>query len=179
MITLTCKYCGKEFQSERRKTLYCSLNCRDMKMKSKKAIGTFDGFNTYLSARGYEMIVLGRSNEMPLHVYICEKLTGVKLRGTKHVVHHIDGNKLNNAPENLIVLQNTREHMELHTRERLTAKGIDWRTQKYCPRCDKVKGKTDFPSAPKMRDGLHGYCKSCMVKHVKKYQMRKSGRLTR
>lgn len=47
------------------------------------------------------------------HRVVAEKRLGRYLR-TDEVVHHIDGNKTNNAPENLIVLSNE-QHATLHS----------------------------------------------------------------
>ena len=52
------------------------------------------------------------------HRAVAEQLLGRPLKSSE-VVHHIDGDKRNNAPENLVVLPSQSEHMKLH----LNAKG--------------------------------------------------------
>lgn len=47
------------------------------------------------------------------HILIAEKQLGRSLSGNE-VVHHIDGNKLNNSPDNLTVLASQAEHIRLH-----------------------------------------------------------------
>lgn len=48
-----------------------------------------------------------------LHRTIAEQKIGRPLRQGE-IVHHIDGNKRNNSPENLEVLENQREHFLIH-----------------------------------------------------------------
>jgi len=46
------------------------------------------------------------------HRIVAEKIIGRKLRSDE-VVHHIDGNKHNNKPENLMIMSQS-EHIKLH-----------------------------------------------------------------
>lgn len=48
-----------------------------------------------------------------LHRTIAEQKIGRPLRPGE-IVHHIDGDKRNNSPENLEVLKNQREHFLIH-----------------------------------------------------------------
>jgi hypothetical protein len=47
------------------------------------------------------------------HRVVAERMLGRKLL-PREVVHHIDGNKRNNEPENLIIFKNQAEHLEWH-----------------------------------------------------------------
>ena len=38
------------------------------------------------------------------------------------VVHHHDGNKFNNSPENIVVLKSQAEHVRLHVKQMLTVR---------------------------------------------------------
>lgn len=51
------------------------------------------------------------------HRLIAEQMLGRSLRKGE-VVHHVDGNKKNNDPANLLVLSSQREHAALHFRTR-------------------------------------------------------------
>lgn len=58
-----------------------------------------------------------------LHRTIAEQKIGRPLRQGE-IVHHIDGDKRNNSPENLEVLENQREHLLIH-RQSWKSKGGD------------------------------------------------------
>lgn len=49
-----------------------------------------------------------------LHRYVAEQMLGRKLKRGE-IVHHIDCNKKNNKPSNLVVLSSVKEHMHLHS----------------------------------------------------------------
>ncbi len=66
----------------------------------------------YLAVRGKGELASNRNRHV--HRIIAEKMIGRPLRSDEHV-HHIDGNKQNNAPENLRVMSKS-EHMTLHHR---------------------------------------------------------------
>ena len=56
-----------------------------------------------------------RSGYVYEHILIAERTLGREVaRG--QVVHHLDGNKRNNAPENLAVLESQAEHVRVHKR---------------------------------------------------------------
>ena len=51
------------------------------------------------------------------HRLIAEKVLGKKLK-TKHHVHHVDGNSLNNEHSNLVICESQAYHNFLHRRKR-------------------------------------------------------------
>ena len=68
------------------------------------------GADTYVDDRGYRRF---SDSNILVHRYIAGKKLGRKLC-SEEVVHHVDGNKLNNAPSNLEVIQSWEEHDALH-----------------------------------------------------------------
>jgi hypothetical protein len=62
------------------------------------------------------------------HRLVMEKCIG-RFLGIKEVVHHIDGNKLNNKPENLMVLSSTGSHfIKMHLKGRdIFGRFLKWR----------------------------------------------------
>jgi hypothetical protein len=72
------------------------------------------------SAVGYEK-TYGRHT----HRVVAEEILGRPLRKGE-VVHHLDGNKRNNAPENLVVFSSQAEHAKWHAdhKKEVTANGV-------------------------------------------------------
>lgn len=62
----------------------------------------------------------GEHKNKLLHMIICEHKYNRPLKSGEHV-HHIDGNKLNNHPDNLIILSAS-DHAKLHAEERKNGK---------------------------------------------------------
>ena len=52
-----------------------------------------------------------------IHRVIAEQMLGRKLKKGE-IVHHIDGNKMNNDSKNLMVLKSQAEHARLHIKNR-------------------------------------------------------------
>lgn len=69
--------------------------------------------NTYVGRNGY---VIERATDEFLHRIIAQENIGRKLHHWE-VVHHINGNKLDNDPSNLEVLRRY-EHLWLHRRQK-------------------------------------------------------------
>lgn len=72
--------------------------------------------NTYTTSHGYQKVWTGTQYEY-LHRVIMQLLLGRRL-GPKEVVHHIDGNKLNNDPDNLELIESNGLHCHLHGPQR-------------------------------------------------------------
>jgi hypothetical protein len=81
-----------------------------------------------INSNGYRMVyapehprATGPSrNYVYEHVLVAEEQIG-RLLVAGEVVHHIDGDKLNNASENLLVCANQAEHMRIHRDELIEA----------------------------------------------------------
>lgn len=77
--------------------------------------------NRELSSHGYVVVNTGPGQRRYEHILVAEKALGRPLKsfGKGHpdseVVHHIDGDKTNNAPSNLLICTH-RYHTELHHR---------------------------------------------------------------
>ena len=63
---------------------------------------------TYVTKKGYRRF---KDSGTYVHRWIEEKKLGRKLR-IGEVVHHIDGNSLNNSPNNLKIYKNQSQHMK-------------------------------------------------------------------
>ena len=103
---IECLNCGKEFYSTRND--FCSKKCV-YEYKKKNYI-----HKTYLE-NGYEVRYINGYNKngnVKEHRYIMEQYLGRKLKENE-IVHHKDGNKLNNDISNLEVMTRS-EHSKLH-----------------------------------------------------------------
>jgi len=69
-------------------------------------------------------------------------------------VHHVDGDKRNDAPGNLVICQDQKYHHLLHVRGRVVARGGDPNRQQWCGRCKAVRPKVVFNKNQR-------YCRPC------------------
>lgn len=113
-VKTICEQCGKNIDMywmyyERRKHHFCDVKCyADYQRKSKVGEknpawkgGIFKGYHR-LQNKGR------KCNE---HRIIMEKIIGRPLTD-KEEVHHIDKNRRNNSPENLVLCKNKSEHIK-------------------------------------------------------------------
>ena len=109
----TCIQCGKE-QSRRRKPggrvymqqKFCDHKCKADHQRTQ-ALSRFNAgeFGRHVKRNGYVWIsvpslVTGKKHSIMEHRYVMEKSIGRSLY-PEETVHHIDGNRQNNAPSNL------------------------------------------------------------------------------
>lgn len=66
---------------------------------------------------GYLVFSRGRGRLKLAHVEVAERAVGHPLPSGA-IIHHIDGNKLNNSPENLVVCPDDAYHLLIHQRTR-------------------------------------------------------------
>ena len=93
-----------------------------------------------ITAQGYKAFTGANNQRFLEHVKVAEKALGRKLpKGSQ--VHHLNGNGLDNRPENLVICPTAGYHRLLHDRERaLDACGHpDWRRCGYCRQWDDPK----------------------------------------
>jgi hypothetical protein len=95
-------------------------------------------------------------------LYVAENALGRRLPAGAEV-HHVDGDKHNNEPSNLVICQDAKYHALLHRRQRIRDAGGDPNTDKICGRCRLVLPVTEFHRRSVMRaDGRQQTCKACV-----------------
>jgi uncharacterized protein (DUF1330 family) len=121
MAVINCKYCGKEkkvlpVHKRTGRAKYCSLSCASKDKKGESARAWKGG--KYIDGGGYVFVKKedhphknkdGYVNES--HI-VAERTIGRYLREGE-IVHHINGLKGDNRPENLVVMTNS-DHVKQH-----------------------------------------------------------------
>lgn len=167
MIERTCLFCGNKFNvfpCHVRSGIakYCSRSCH-----AKSRIGNknphWKGGEVKIDTGGYRKVYIPYGMK-PEHVLIMEKNIGRELKENE-IVHHIDGNRINNNIENLKLLESQGAHRTEHARQRILVSGGDPDKQKICSWCKKLFPIEDFYNY-KRKDGYGntthaGYCKKC------------------
>lgn len=119
------------------------------------------------------------------HIYVAETITGITLK-SKNKLHHIDGNRLNNSPNNLVICEDDCYHQLIHLRyEALKATGDP--NLLWCSGCKEYFTKESFTKDSKRKSrGCNCYCKKCNVTQkklnsirnpntIKKYKFKNQG----
>lgn len=76
-------------------------------------------------------------------------------------VHHINENRRDNRPRNLVACEDQAYHSLLHRRLRVLRAGGRPGRDKICGRCQRAKSREEFYAAPSRKDGLYYYCRAC------------------
>jgi hypothetical protein len=120
-----CECCGTYFETYRSPALvrkygtpkYCSLKCTGTAQTGENNPSYTKGYVIFNT--GYKGILVpdhpnSDSRGYVLeHRYVMEQKLGRHLQGAE-CVHHINGNRLDNRPENLQLFKNNSEHMKHH-----------------------------------------------------------------
>lgn len=116
---LTCDCCGKEFRTypcydkRMRKHRFCSKACEADFNSLKNTRESWSG-GWLNRTTGYIYVKIDGKN-VPEHKLVMERLIGRQLLPDE-VVHHINGVKTDNRPENLRLMKNG-EHSALHAEQ--------------------------------------------------------------
>ena len=120
-ISYTCKKCGENFLASHSMGRYCSRKCFmtgntftlgiSYKRKNRPDRIIQHGYYWIIS-EGHPNAIKDR---IPEHRAVMEKHIGRILKSTE-CIHHIDGNRLNNSLNNLVIVSRS-EHNTLHKSE--------------------------------------------------------------
>lgn len=121
--------CSTECMGKLRKTLYAGEYNPNYGNRGEQN-PIYKGHNERINTHGYKLIRLNEEHPFAIdgewireHRYVAEQylmtdeqsvtINGKKYLNPEYHVHHMDGNKLNNSPDNLQIMTKS-EHMKLH-----------------------------------------------------------------
>lgn len=109
---------------------------------------------------------------------VAEKALGHELpKGA--VVHHVDQNRKNSSNDNLVILQSTAEHAQLHRRLRVQKAGGDPWTQHICTTCGVLRDLTEYSTRPSSYTGRSNECRKCTAARAHEIWCARTGRESR
>lgn len=156
MVQIKCDNCGKSFDTYKcylkrnRKHRFCCKKCESEFRNYNNTIDKWCG--GYVSkSTGYRYIKIN-GKQIEEHRLVMMKHLGRKLKSNEHI-HHINGNKLDNRIENLLLLTPSK-HIQLHN---LSKKHII-----DCPVCKKH-----------IKHFARGLCKNCYAKELRNGNLQK------
>lgn len=151
-----CPECQSTFTTMARPPRrYCSPTCAN-KNRGRRGAQHPKWKGGKYKQGGYIRIKVGPRKYRAEHDLIMESILGRKLVYPQDTVHHKNGRRDDNRPENL-QLVDPLTHMRLHSGCELR-NGVWW---KPCRTCRVMKPVTDFYSRTVPRGYIHSSCKPC------------------
>src|SRR5262245_29846291 len=145
-VELTCQHCHKPFMVGRwyTKAKYCSRSCRARSQTGARAGGWGGGINRP-NTQGYIEVYTGpgRRGRRFQHIVVAERALGRPLPPGA-IIHHLNGDRKDNRPSNLVICQDQSYHALLHARTRVLRAGGNPNLHRRCHRCRQVRDLADF-----------------------------------
>ena len=120
--------------SSERETMPIAKGCPDPRWKH--------GISFYKST-GRWFVNVGDHTYRLRSIILAEEKLGKSLpRGA--MVHHVDLNRANDSPSNLVICPDAKYHKLLHRRTKIFLHGGNPNTQDYCSSCNQIKPRENF-----------------------------------
>jgi hypothetical protein len=133
-MELVCKVCGSLFFNSHRTRKTCSVQC-GITWRTGSGSPRFKGGS--INSDGYRIMRRGKGRSVGEHRLVMEQALGRRLLSTE-VVHHRNGNRLDNRLENLELIQSQSAHRRLHSYR------FRSQTHKQCSSCEQIKQRNEF-----------------------------------
>lgn len=106
------------------------------------------------------------------HVLVAERALG-RFLPDGAFVHHVDGNRQNNTPKNLVICQDAAYHSLLHVRQRVLDAGGDPNVHRVCSKCRGVLPLDAFANrSSSLASGKQAACIGCMNEYRRQRKAR-------
>jgi hypothetical protein len=128
-----------------------------------------------IAADGYVLVCEGSGKVRREHILIAERVLGRALPRNA-VVHHVDEVRHNNANCNLAILQRD-DHLELHRKMRVRARGGNPWTDRLCSMCKQPRNSSLFYWRSNPTGGKAIYEQRCIDCSRDYERRRKAGRV--
>ena len=146
-VLKTCDHCGKQFltykcyEKRKRKNRFCSKKCESEFRKLNNTRENWKGGHIGKTT-GYKYIRID-GKDVGEHILVMEKVLGRRIEKGE-IVHHKNGVKTDNRPENLEIMQRS-DHSRMHATRNIP--------ERSCKRC----GKQRHIHARGLCDYCYGY----------------------
>lgn len=169
-IQAVCTVCGDEcfvskHLSEKGAAAICSQKCNG-KRKSIKHTGARHTQKGYVVVHRPDHPMSGKNGKLLEHRLVMSEHLG-RMLDAREVVHHKDGNRSNNAIENLELMSGHKEHAATHAQESELYQ-LHQQGKLRCSACREIKPLDSFDIGNTMRYGRKNQCKECRAAAYRK-----------